>query len=507
MRRQLLEFNETLLYGEAKASSAGRAGEGEAVKRERTVFQERFYAAPADFVRGCIRFRDDEQPAPYQLEILDAVSDKHRVSARGLHGLGKTALSAWLIWWFALTRDGWSDWKIPITASVWRQVSKFTLPEVHKWARRIDWSAVGRGMPKVGDELLTLGLKLSTGEAFAVVSDDPTAIEGAHADEILYVLDEAKAIPAPTWEAVEGAFSTGEAYALAISTPGDTGGVFYDIHKRRPGYEDWWTRHVTTQEAIDAGRVSKEWVDQRAKQWGRDSAVFKNRVLGEFAEGGTDTLIPLSWVEASNERWQVCDGKGEGDTALGVDVARFGDDSTVIARRVGYVIEALDYLNQLDTMAVTGAVVLKAKQNTELPIQVDVIGIGAGVVDRLREQGYKVTGVNVSESAKTGGGKELTDRSGELTFVNLRSYLWWMLRDWLDPQNNDLLALPPDDRLIGDLTAPKWKITSAGRIQVESKDDMRKRIGRSTDAADSVALALLDPTLLRSGRFERSDVW
>lgn len=476
-------------YKLAKARSSPRAGAGVGV--EPTPFQLCYRDDPAAFIQECILWRAGEQPAPYQLDILSAVARERRVSVRSLHGAGKTALSALLILWFALTRDGWSDWKIPITASVWRQVTKFTLPELHKWARRIKWDVVGRAPFKMGDELQTLSLRLASGEAFAVVSDEPTAMEGAHADQILYVLDEAKAIPAPTWEAVEGAFSTGMAYALAISTPGETGGTFYDIHKRRPGYEDWWVRHVKLDEAIAAGRVSEEWVKQRRKQWGENSPVFRNRVLGEFAEQGTDTLIPLAWVEAANERWQQCEGKGSGEETLGVDVARFGDDSTTIARRVGVVVETLDYFNQLDTMAVSGEVVMKARRNTSLPIQVDVIGIGAGVVDRLREQGYKVTGVNVGESAKDSMGRELTDSSGELTFVNLRSYGWWLLRERLDPQNNDLLALPPDDRLTGDLTAPKWKTTSAGRIQVESKDDMRKRIGRSTDAADGVMLSLL----------------
>jgi hypothetical protein len=114
---------------------------------------------------------------------------------------------------------------------------------------------------------------------------------------------------------------------------------------------------------------------------------------------------------------------------------------------------------------------------------VDVIGIGAGVVDRLREQGYNVTGVNVSESS------DRTDNSGELQFVNLRSAVWWALREALDPLNSDPLALPPDDILTGDLTAPKWSITSAGKIKMESKEDLRKRLGRSTDAGDTLALA------------------
>lgn len=466
-------------------------------------FAGTYYDDPIAFVHDCFLWSADDGAALYQEEILVALVEHFRVSARGPHGLGKSAVASWAILWFALTRDAHGvDWKIPATASVWRQLTKFLFPELHKWARRLNWSVIGRKPFHPVYELQTLNLKLEYGEAFAIASDDATAIEGAHATEILYLFDEAKAIAAGTFDAAEGAFSNAgkdtqaHAYALALSTPGDTSGRFYDIHKRRPGYEDWWTRHVTLDEAIAAGRISRDWAEQRRRQWGEQSPVYLNRVKGEFAEAGTDTLIPLAWVEAANERWLACEGKGAGAEALGVDVARFGEDSTVIVRRRGSVIESLDYFNQLDTMAVTGEVVLKARRDTHLPIHVDVIGIGAGVVDRLREQGYQVTGVNVSEAARNRQGEDLTDHSGELAFVNLRSFLWWMLRERLDPKIRDPIALPVDDRLTGDLTAPKWKVVSNGRIQVESKDDLRKRIGRSTDSADGVALAVLPPNLL-----------
>lgn len=124
-----------------------------------------------------------------------------------------------------------------------------------------------------------------------------------------------------------------------------------------------------------------------------------------------------------------------------------------------------------------------AELGAEDPCGVDVIGIGAGVYDRLHELDYKVIPVNVSEKTA------LTDVSGQIGFVNLRSALWWMMRDKLDPSNDDLAALPPVDELTGDLTAPQYKYTSNGKIVVESKDDIRARIGRSTDYADAWALA------------------
>ncbi len=151
-------------------------------------------------------------------EILREIVERRRVAVRSPHGSGKTALAAWVVLWFALTRDGMSkgDWKIVMTASAWRQLSHYLAPEVHKWARRLLWEKIGRGPFDQRNELLQLMLKLRRGEAFCAASDKPDLIEGAHADRLLYVFDEAKAIPGATWDAAEGALASGDCMALAI---------------------------------------------------------------------------------------------------------------------------------------------------------------------------------------------------------------------------------------------------------------------------------------------------
>ena len=412
------------------------------------------------------------------------------MAVRGPHGLGKTALNSWAILWFALTREG-EDWKVITTASAWRQLEVYLWPEVHKWARMLRWDVLGR-KPFTENELLTLNLKLATGQASAVASNQPALIEGAHADHILYIFDESKAIPEGTFDAAEGAFSGAgdnslEAFALACSTPGEPIGRFYDIHKRKPGFEDWHTRHVTLEDAIRAGRVSPGWAEQRAKQWGTKSAVYMNRVLGEFCSSDEDSVIPLAWVEAAVTRWDENREKPrEPFTCCGVDVARSGSDQTVIAPRYGCRIEELRRTSLEDTMQTTGRVagVLTGQPGYAV---VDVIGIGAGVVDRLREQDFDVVAFNAGE------GTDRLDSSGELGFKNKRSAAWWAMREMLDPAGGFLIQLPPDDLLTGDLTAPKWRVTSGGRIQVESKEDIRKRIGRSTDSADAVIQAYWPP--------------
>jgi hypothetical protein len=148
-------------------------------------------------------------------------------------------------------------------------------------------------------ELLKLNLNLRFGSAFAVASDVPALIEGVHADSLLYILDEAKEIPAGTFDAVKGAFAgEGEAMGLASSTPGQPTGRFFDIQTQKPGHEDWRVVHVSLDRALAAGRVSAAWAEQRALQWGRNSALYANRVLGEFHSADEEGVIPLSWIEA-----------------------------------------------------------------------------------------------------------------------------------------------------------------------------------------------------------------
>ena len=445
---------------------------------------------------GIVRFVREvlgAEPAPYQIDILRALVREKRVAARGPHGLGKTALAAWVICWVMTVFD--VDVKAPTTASAWRQLEKFLWPEIRKWATQANWHRIGLTITP-GQDLLQLAFKRPGKEAFAVASDNPALIEGAHASLILYVFDEAKSIPAGTWDAAEGAFSGagadtgGLAYALAISTPGEPSGRFYDIHARKPGYEDWWVRHVTLEEAIRAGRISREWVEQRRRQWGENSAMYQNRVLGEFAASGEDSVIPLAWVEAAVERWHACGGQVAANEdappskkAYGLDVARYGDDKTALCIVEGHVVAPLHYWSRQGTMQTVGRVA-NLLQDKDTPIGVDVIGVGAGVFDRLRELGYSACEVNVAEKT------DLTDASGTRQFINLRSAVWWMMRELLDPDIGGKLALPPDDLLTGDLVAPLWKETSTGRILVESKDAIKLRIGRSTDAADALAIAL-----------------
>jgi len=448
------------------------------------AFKRKYKDDPVAFAQDCVEWPDGEGLTAYQAEIIAAVPAHGRVAVRGPHGLGKTALAALLVLWFALTRDG-EDWKILTTASAWRQLSKYLWPEIEKWSARVRWDVIGRRAFSKRHELQTLALKLKTGEAFAVASDDPGLVEGAHGDSALLIIDEGKSVPATMWDALEGLLAgDGEVMALAISTPGEPSGRFYEIHRRAPGLEDWRPIHVTLEQCIAAGRVSRDWAEQRAKQWGADSAVYLNRVKGEFCTDDEAGVIPLQWIELAIERhheWVEAGRPGE-FVSVGVDVARSGRDKTTLALRFGLMIGELRRYSKQCTMTTTGHVVKVLDAFGGLAV-VDVIGVGAGVVDRLRELQHRTIAFNASERTDD------RDRSGELSFLNKRAAAWWHMRELLDPAYGAEVGLPDDAGLIGDLCAPRWWINSSGKVQIESKDDIRKRLGRSTDAADAVIQA------------------
>jgi len=484
--RTLLETTQTDLYSQLFLTVADGLDPNSQKSSEYSAFKEKYFNNLEGFARECVIWDVDESLTEYQADGMRRLVQHRRFSMRGPHGLGKTMFAAVTILWFALTRDD-ADWKIPILASAWRQLTKFLFPEIHKWSRRLRWDVIGR-TPFTKNELLLLNLRLSSGEAFAIASDNPAYIEGAHAKYMLYVFDESKVIPDETWDAAEGAFSTGDCYWLAISTPGEPSGRFYDIHSHKAGYEDWNTLFVTLEMCIKAGRINPDWAKQRRKQWGETSAVYKNRVKGEFASADADGVIALADIERSNLRWQERNDAGDFKvlTGLGVDIGRGGDPSVIAKEYDDNAIKELERMDTRNSMEIAGRVVGLLKKWLEAVAVID-LGYDPGVYDAVREdETVSERAIPFVASAK----ETMTDETGELGFVNLRSAAWWNLREML---RNDTYDLPPDDKLTGDLTAPHYKLMSAGRIAVEGKQEtktfgegLRKKLGRSTDDGDAV---------------------
>jgi len=213
---------------------------------------------------------------------------------------------------------------------------------------------------------------------------------------------------------------------------------------------------------------------------------------GDFNAGMEDDamqVIPTAWVEIAMARWKPKDVKPRMDS-VGVDVARGGKDSTTISRRHAWWFdEILTYAGSAtpDGPSVAGLAISAMRDRA--PIHIDVIGVGSSPYDFLVQARQQVIGVNVAESATA------TDKTGRLRFFNLRSQLWWKLREALDPNANNGIALPPDKRLFADLCAPRWELRGAV-VLVESRDSIVKRIGRSPDYASAVSLAMIDSPAL-----------
>lgn len=482
--------------------------------KRRAFLEADYFHRPAAFVRECIAWPPGRGPFPYQPPVLETLHRDHRVALRGPRGATKTTIAAWAVLHFAITREiAGVDWKIGTTAGSNRQLVEFLWPEIKKWSMKLRWDIIGRP-PFTKFELLGKRLQLEHGHAFGAATKDSNLIEGLHADEVLMVFDESKAIDPAIFDACEGAFQTGNAYVLALSTPGDPTGRFYEIFARKHGLQDWTPLAITLRDCVEAGQIPLKSVKNRLRQWGRDSRLFEAQILGIFPTKSVDALIPLNWIELANERWYewrqtVIDAGLDRLTtselvrkellppmdAVGSDVATGGRDSSLLAPRHGWIIPEIE-IGSSDPTELGGRMVSMCRAapgSTAIP---DVQTVGAGIPTLLKEQGIDYIAFN------GGHGTKFRDVSGELEFADTRSAAYWNMRDLLNPANGFPVALPPfePDRhlsLSGDLSAPRYWYTSGGKIKVESKNSgseemgggLRKRLHRSTDAGDSVVQA------------------
>jgi len=326
--------------------------------------------------------------------------------------------------------------------------------------------------------MLTTRLELSEKwYATGVSTDEPDKLQGVHAPHVLVIVDEAAGVEEGIFEAVEGIISSDGAKLLLIGNPTNLSGTFYNSF-RDPSFA---TVHISATDVpnvkqgknIIPGLVSREWVNDMKRQWGEDNPIYQARVLGEFPEQGTDTLIPLNKIEAAIRRVVTPDAS---DTVvIGADVARYGTDKTVFIARKGNVVLEIQKHSSKDTMETVG-LLYEFMKKYEFPLSyIDEIGVGAGVYDRLREkERVRVEGVNVGMASKD------SER-----FRNKRAELYWTLREkFMD----DAISIPGEVELMSQLARMKYKFTSNG-IQIESKDEMRKRGLSSPDVADALMLA------------------
>ena len=469
-----------------------------------TTFDERkarYWNAP-DGALAFVREVLGIEPRPYQVRWLLLIQKHRRLAIKSLRGVGKTSFAAFVLLWIITCAPG--ETKCITTASVFEQLKSYLWPEIRKWAFQADWEYIGIQL-RDGRELLNMGITLDRGQrmAFATSPGQPERIEGAHAETLLYIIDEAKIVPDNIFDAIEGAFSTQgtNAFVLTISTPGAPFGRFYDIHRQKPGLEIWHTDSLALEEALAADAINLEHMEAMKKLWGEDSPLFKNHFLGEFADSSDYGFIKLSWFEAANKRYQefqahnplaTMDDKDILEiTTYGIDPADTGMDMTAIARFVGRYCNLLQYENR-EVMETIPMMERHTKPNERVPIGIDGNGVGAGAYQQLRKMGYRIKNL-IGGNASDKIGNPYQDSTGQLTFARLNIAMMWALREGLDPNSPQYveMALPPDDRLLMDLIIPEWKEASNGRIDwSEPREKMKEKLGnRSPDGGDAVVRA------------------
>jgi hypothetical protein len=430
---------------------------------------------------GWVKHRLGEHLWSKQREISQAVVEHPRTAVKSCHDSGKSFLAARLAaWWIDVHAPG--EAFVVSTAPTYKQVHAILWEEIRKAARL----AEHRGDPLPGKVFQSDEWKLDDGTLVGFgrkpADTDEHGFQGIHRRYVLVIIDEACGVPEQLWTAVEAITTNASATVLAIGNPDDPNTEFGRICKPGSGWQvhsisAFDTPNFTDEQVPDDLRpllLSPDWVEDKKIRWGEESPRYTSKVLGDFPDIGEDTLIAPSLIEAAQNRTLVEDAD---DQRLGVDVARYGTDRTIIIRTAGPVCRTIGSYAKLPTTETTGHVVAHVR---ELPgdfeIRVDGVGVGGGVVDQLVEMGFAVMDMQA-------GAAPMDSKH----FLNARAEWYWGLRELFE--QGDIDIDPDDDELAAHLGALRYKYTSRGQIQIESKDDIRKRGLPSPDRADALMLA------------------
>jgi len=426
-----------------------------------------------------------------QAEIARSINEESEVAVASCHGAGKSYLAASIALWYACNHK---PSIVITTAPTDRQVKGILWKEIrlaHKKAK----------IP-LGGELLTQELRFDVNWwiwGFTAPDYDPDRFQGFHEANILVIVDEAVGVSENIFQAIDGILTSENAKLLMISNPTDESGRFGKSFKS-PGTRRFFisafntpnfTHFGITPQDIETGNweekinkrplprpylITPQWVAQRYKRWGKESPLYQSRVLGHFPKQSTDTLIPLVWIEAAVRRILEPGEPHE----LGVDIARYGPDETVYIERKGSVARIKSVIPMANTMETTGITIQLLTETGAKVAKVDADGLGAGVYDRMKEQGKPAVEMRSGFAA-----------SDSERFANARAEWWWGLRERFEEGDIDI---EDDEDLISQLSNIKYKINSRGQIQVESKESMKKRSVPSPDRADALMFAFAKNT-------------
>lgn len=414
--------------------------------------------------------------------ILESVRDHRYTAVPSCHGPGKSFIASCAAgWWIDVHPPG--EAIIVSTAPTDHQVKAVLWKEIGR--RRREGNLLGRttleakwyrGSRMIDEELIGFGRKPQ--------DYDEVAFQGVHEKYVLVLIDEACGVPKNLFDALETLLTSELCRMIAIGNPDDPTSYFETIC--RPD-SDWNVIPISAFETpnftgervpedVALRLVSQLWVKERQKKWGISSPLYISKVLGKFPEITSDTLITPRMVRDAQERELPGLALGQ----YGADVARFGPDETVVYRNRGGRVRLEYSAHQQPTDKTRAAfqmVLLKHGANY-IPMNVDVIGIGGGVVDEMHANNFNVIGINVAEPA-----------NDPKRFANKRAEMYWSYREMFEREEIDLD--PNDEDLAAQLTSIKWSITRKGQILIESKDDMKRRGLPSPDRADASMLSVI----------------
>lgn len=399
--------------------------------------------------------------------------------------------------------------KVALTAPTDRQVGNIMVPEftrMFKAAKILPGRLVAHDIRTNNEEWFLTGFKANDNET--------EAWSGFHAVNTMFVVTEASGISEKTFKAIEGNLQ-GNSRLLLVFNPNITTGYAAQSMKSERfakfRLNSLNAANVRAKKIIYPGQVDYDWVKDKVEhwctpirmtdinegegdfewegQWYRPDDDFRIKVLGLFPKVSKDMLIPQEWVELAMERWKRLVAQENFEhikmCRLGADIAGMGRDSSILCPRYGNFVDKLEAhqsAGKADHMHVAG-MIGRHLTYPKSKAFIDTIGEGAGVYSALLQEGFRnAYSCKFSESAKN-----LTDLTEQRTFANLKAYLYWAVRDWLDPANGFEPALPPDDLLLQEATEIKWHYTSGGDIAIEKKEDTAKRLGRSPDRFDALA--------------------
>lgn len=410
-------------------------------------------------------------PDEWQRDSLNALGEwvrsgsleAYRDATASGHGIGKSAETAWVILWAMSTRPNLAG---VITANTAAQLSTKTWRELSVWHKRainshwFEWTAT-RFAAKESPETWSI-------QAIPWSKENPEAFAGLHAEDVLVIYDEASAIDDKIWEVTEGAMTTPGAMWLVRGNPTRITGRFRECFGKFKAR--WKTRQVDSR---SCRMTNKAELDKWVADYGEDSDFVRVRVRGVFPRAGSNQFIGSDLVEEAVARQIDPATNAHAPLVMGVDVARHGDDQSVILLRRGRVIESITRLRIPDTMQLAARVAESIQQNHPSVVFVDASGMGWGVVDRLRQLSHPCVSVQVGERAID------ADK-----YYNRRAELWGLMRDWL----KDGASIPDDNELRDDLVGPEYMFDAKMRTQLERKEDMKKRGLASPDSGDALAV-------------------